>query len=81
MCGLSLKLILVRHGSGNRALALTVCQFVGFWIRKAAYTGAVGINRSVVTKRKTFALTFFVKVEHKVNECTAKYGEHDRCKV
>ena len=79
--GLSLELILIRHRSGNRTLALAVCEFVSFWIREPTYAGAVGINRSVVTKRKTFALTFFMKIEHKVNECTAKYGEHNRCKV
>ena len=78
---LRLQLILIRHRSGNRTLALTMCEFVSLRIRKTAYTGAVRINRSVVTKRESLTLTFFVKIEHEINECTAKDGEHDRCKV
>jgi hypothetical protein len=58
-----------------------VCQLVSLRIGKTTYAGAIGINRSVVTKRESLTLTFFVKIEHEIDECTAKNGEHDSCKI
>ena len=56
-------------------------QLVCFRVRQAAYPVTVVIDNTVVSDWETFTLTFFMKIEHKVNKRTAKRGEHDSCEV